>query len=66
MEGCADGRRGSSGPVLAVLDRSHELFATMREQLAPIPTCGDRHEADDGKSQSKADHHAEDECKHIT
>ena len=71
-----DTARGSGGPPslwppgplragLALPDRSDELLTAVGEHLASFPTCGNRDEADDGKGQRKADHHAEDECKHL-
>lgn len=56
------------GPLragLALPDRSDELLTAVGEHLATFATCGNRDEADDGKGQRKADHHAEDECKHL-
>lgn len=50
--------------MAAFLDRVHELLTAVGEQLAAVPTGGDRDQADDGQRESKADHHAEDENKH--
>lgn len=48
----------------AVPDRLQELLATVCEHLAALTTRRHGDEADDGKSQDEADHHAEHECEH--
>lgn len=62
----AGARSVDSGAVPAVPDRLHELLAAVGEDLAALTPRRDRNEADDGKGQREADHHAEDECKHIS
>lgn len=50
--------------MAAILDRVHELLTTGGEDLAALPPSGNSHQTDDGQGESKADHHAQDKCKH--
>ena len=55
-----------SGAWTTLANGTDELFASVRQDLATVPSGGDRDKADDGEREGEADHHAEDESEHET